>query len=394
MKQLITIALLVPFLSFSQTAETDKGIRFEHLAFSELLAKAKKENKMIFIDAYTTWCGPCKWMVKNVFPNDTAAAYYNKNFINAKIDMEKGEGIGLAKKYQVSCYPTYLFIDGNGQLIHRTSSAMPVKEFVQLGTTAMDPAKQFSAFQKKYNSGGMSPEEMGEFVLMKSRSCLPAKEETAKYFSTQSEADLTSKKNWEIFFTSDININSREFKYLIEHRVEYEKTFDPKMVNSVIESSYYRALQQFVKVKDTDGYKKLKFEILEKAFSFSEQMVLSADIDFFEATEDWTDYAQSAVKFIDKYGKDDYNRLNNMAWGFYEHVTDRAMLLKAEEWSKRSVELNPGYFNYDTYAAVLVKLGKKTEALAAAEMAIELAKKSGDDYKETSLMLEKIKALK
>src|SRR6185503_10815231 len=98
-----------------------------------LLARAKKEKKMIMVDAFTTWCGPCKWMAKNIFPNDTVAEFYNKNFINAKIDMEKGEGPDLAKKYEVGCYPTFLFIDGNGQLIHRQSGGGEVKSFIQLG---------------------------------------------------------------------------------------------------------------------------------------------------------------------------------------------------------------------------------------------------------------------
>ena len=87
-----------------------QGMQFETGSFEEIKAKAKKENKLIFLDAYTTWCGPCKWMAKTVFTNDTVAQYYNANFINAKIDMEKGEGIELAKKYAVRCYPNLLMV--------------------------------------------------------------------------------------------------------------------------------------------------------------------------------------------------------------------------------------------------------------------------------------------
>lgn len=91
------ILLFSAFFAFAQNRE----IHFEHTAWKEILAKAKKENKLIMVDAFTTWCGPCKWMAKNTFTNDTVADFYNSKFVNAKIDMEKGEGLDIAKQYEV-----------------------------------------------------------------------------------------------------------------------------------------------------------------------------------------------------------------------------------------------------------------------------------------------------
>src|SRR5476649_1062437 len=101
MKYIIALCIIaITSMGFAQ----DKCIQFDHSTWAELLAKAKQQNKMIFVDAYTTWCGPCKWMAKNVFTNDTVAEFYDKTFICAKIDMEKGEGPELAKKYEVRAY--------------------------------------------------------------------------------------------------------------------------------------------------------------------------------------------------------------------------------------------------------------------------------------------------
>ena len=396
MKKAFYLFLLIPAVVFGQLPETEKGIHFEQGTFASLVEKAKKENKMIMLDAYTTWCGPCKWMAKNIFPNDTVAAYYNANFINAKIDMEKGEGIDIAKKYQVSCYPTYLFIDGNGQLAHRISSSMPAKQFVEQGMNAMDPAKRFVTYQKKYDSGKSTPDEMAEYILMRGRTCLPAKDEMAKYFSTQKDEDLTQKRNWSLLWENRISINtdSREFRYFIDHQTDFEKLYEPTEVTRVAKDAYTFALYNDVKSKNTDAYNKRKAEILQRNFSFSEEMVLSSDMSLYQANKDWKQYAENSAKYIEKFKKDDYNTLNNIAWDFYENVDDKAMLAKAEGWIKHSVELQPGYFNYDTYAAVLYKLGKKTEAKATAEKAIELAKKTGDDYKATQEMLDKINAMK
>lgn len=87
------------------------GINFLHgTTWAEAVAKAKAENKLIFIDFYTQWCGPCLNMAQTVFSLPTVGYYYNQTFINLKIDAEEGEGITLAKKYGVRSYPTYAFI--------------------------------------------------------------------------------------------------------------------------------------------------------------------------------------------------------------------------------------------------------------------------------------------
>ena len=80
------------------------------------------------MDAYTTWCGPCKRMAAEVFTEPEVGRFYNENFINVKIDMEKGEGIELARQYDVYAYPTLLFINGEGELVHR---GLGYQDFVQ-----------------------------------------------------------------------------------------------------------------------------------------------------------------------------------------------------------------------------------------------------------------------
>ncbi|MEY3443377.1 MAG: hypothetical protein RLZZ519_1658 [Bacteroidota bacterium] len=95
-----------------QFAVAASEIQFEQSAFTEVLAKAKSENKLVFLDAYTSWCGPCKWMAKNAFTDPETAAFFNTNFVNVTVDMEKGEGVDIAKQYGVTAYPTLLFLDG------------------------------------------------------------------------------------------------------------------------------------------------------------------------------------------------------------------------------------------------------------------------------------------
>lgn len=113
------------------------GIKFFHGTLKEAKAKAKKENKLIFIDCYTTWCGPCKSMAKKTFVNKEVGEYFNKNFICLKIDMEKGDGLTIGTSYSIEAYPTYLFIDSKGELKHRDLGYIDSERFIEVGKTAL-----------------------------------------------------------------------------------------------------------------------------------------------------------------------------------------------------------------------------------------------------------------
>ena len=91
----------------------------EGTLFKDAVAKAKQMNKLVFLDCYTSWCGPCKMMSNTVFPQEKVGAYMNPRFVNIKIDMEKGEGVELAKRLQISAYPTFIIFNGDGNEIGR-----------------------------------------------------------------------------------------------------------------------------------------------------------------------------------------------------------------------------------------------------------------------------------
>jgi thiol:disulfide interchange protein len=118
-----------------------RRIAFTKSSWKEAMAKAKKENKLIFLDAYTTWCRPCIQMAKDVFTLDNVADLYNASFINVSMDMEKGDGPALVKKYKIMAYPDFLFIDGDGNLIHRGGGYQEAKEFINLGKAAIKAGK-------------------------------------------------------------------------------------------------------------------------------------------------------------------------------------------------------------------------------------------------------------
>lgn len=108
-----------------------QGIRFETGSLREALAKAQKEQKLVFVDCYTSWCGPCKMMSKQVFPDKQAGDYFNPRFVSIKIDMEKNEGKELAQKWEVKAFPTYLVLSPKGEIIYTFRGYMPVEKLIK-----------------------------------------------------------------------------------------------------------------------------------------------------------------------------------------------------------------------------------------------------------------------
>ena len=101
MKKLFVLIVLIAGIVWGAEAQS-KGITFEQTKeWKKVLKKAKKEKTLIFIDCYTSWCGPCKYMTETIFPQEKAGEFFNPKFVCVKFDMEKGEGPELAKRFVV-----------------------------------------------------------------------------------------------------------------------------------------------------------------------------------------------------------------------------------------------------------------------------------------------------
>lgn len=135
MKNNILALIAICFIAVSPV--TAQGINFEHITLEEALTKAAAENKLVFIDFYTEWCGPCKKMEKFIFPLPEVGGFYNKNFISLKLDAEK-EGSAVARQYGVTNYPTLLYLDTDGKVLLKDTAFNPKDEFITSGRRALE----------------------------------------------------------------------------------------------------------------------------------------------------------------------------------------------------------------------------------------------------------------
>lgn len=123
-------SMAMPRVQQTQASEDNtKGTQFFKGTFAQALAKAKQENKKLMVDCYTLWCGPCRYMATNVFPNDTLGKFMNEHFVCMKLDMEHGEGPERNKTFHVKAYPTFIFFDADGKEMNRFEGMAYREEF-------------------------------------------------------------------------------------------------------------------------------------------------------------------------------------------------------------------------------------------------------------------------
>ena len=375
------ILLLLTFsLSYAFTS-TAQEIAFETGTWAEIKAKAQKENKLIFMDAFTTWCGPCKWMAKNIFTDKTVADYYNANFINAKIDMEKGEGIDIAKEYKVSCYPNLVYIDGDGKLVHRAAGSMEAAAFIELGKTAYTPEKAFSFYQTKYEGGERNPAFLTAYLDIMSQTCLPTTTVATDYFASIKEEDMLQQGNWNLLYHHIADVTSAPFIYLVKNRSAFEAKYTADSVNQKIYSTYLQHGNTLLRSKE-DAAGKLKAfqqEVTNSGISRADELNSNLTLKFAQSQNDWNTWFIAAKTLAEK--SSDANFLNGLSWTAFEKLDDPKKLNEAELWAKKSVELQEGSYNLDTYANLLFKNGKAELALTTEKKALELAKAAGEDLK-------------
>ncbi len=120
-----------PSTNFDKDATV--GIQFFRGSWSEVLAKAQKENKPIFLDVYATWCGSCKRLKEYVLSNKKVGASFNNNFINVSLNAEIGEGVIISNQFNIESYPSLLFINKDGTLNTKYEGYLNATALIKLG---------------------------------------------------------------------------------------------------------------------------------------------------------------------------------------------------------------------------------------------------------------------
>ena len=224
--------LITMLISFQLTAQ----IEFREGSWNDLLEIAKAENTPIFVDAFAVWCGPCKRMDSQVFSQPEVGNFFNDNFINAKIDMEKGEGPAIGRRYGVSAYPTILFIAPNGELLHKAVGYQPGDILINNGKIALRKTNEAEEYAAKYEAGERDPAFVLEYMKQLNKADKPTEKLALEYFQQQKNIDAGLKA--QIAFEALKNMDSQLLQYLLEGKDAIKNNYDQSIIDEkLVEAS-------------------------------------------------------------------------------------------------------------------------------------------------------------
>lgn len=364
---------MVAFFHNSTIAQITK-ISFEASNFETSLLKAKNANKLVFIDVATEWCGPCKRMDAEVFTDSSVAAYFNVEFVNIKIDAEKGEGIDLAKKYQISAYPTLIIVNSDGKLVHRTSGFKTPAELISFGKESSIPEATFAYLDSTFSSGNIDSTNIVKYLELRESASLSSKKLIEEYFSKQPEGAMFTRTSWIIIRDYISGYRDKYFRFLLNNEQAYIDLYTKDSVKDKIQSVFAYA---YMEVEDQA---KLRNEIALLNFLSKDYTLFHFDMTYYQ-NDDWQKWVKLAVEKGDKYFDSEFH-FSQYAAFIYENSNDKLALQKAEKWLGYYFKnwKKERFSDYSTYAKISYKLGKNAQAKTAALKALEIGKSENSDW--------------
>jgi thiol-disulfide isomerase/thioredoxin len=359
MKQFI---LLIVFTFTVTTGTLAQGIQFlNDTVFENVLAKAKAENKLVFMDCYAVWCGPCKYMDANIFPDEALGAFHNANFINVKYDMEQPYGMKIRSAYGIKAYPSFLYLDGDGEVVHRVvGSVEKPEDFLAISKLATDPEKNFRAVNTNILLGDRRATTIRNYLDMNYGA---SNTDTLinEHFSLIPETQKLSKATWELMKEYGTAVSGAAFNYYLNNKAAYLGAFGKEEVDEYL----YRVLSDTYR-KSPATYESLKshdeqvFATHQREMNFRKaHAAFSRD----KANKQlWSDYIMASEVFINQ---------NNPQPGFvtsiartilsnYATFKDKASLNKALLWVSNARKNFPDQKELNTLSEELMKAtGKK-----------------------------------
>jgi thiol-disulfide isomerase/thioredoxin len=438
------ICLIVSMLALNQTFS--QGINFRQDDWQNVLVQAKAQKKLIFVDIYTAWCGPCKEMDKKTFTQVSVGDKFNARFINYKVDAEKGFGITLAKRYNVTSYPTCLFVDPSENLIYKQEGLLTAPDLVKEADMVLNNqanAKPLYSLDKLYDNGRRDTEFLNEYIAVRSLFTIDNTFLVEEYIKSLTPIQHSADKTLRIIVNNGFKIDGKAFDILLKFREKAESLFEGgvEKVNRAFSQSINEVFSDALKTKNQALFDKALAANLRALPNTADRVNDKNKLAFYLAMKDVNKFTEAAEQYLDQYvmfvqiesirkqdlweyekimqnyklgirdsvgagaamyqnlkvnAKNTMARLtsaelNEVVKAFYDQVEDKAKLAKATEWAKRSLELVESPDGYHSYAQLMLKLGDKQTAMDIEQKAYDIAIREKLDTQKFTAALEKMR---
>jgi thioredoxin-related protein len=417
MRTAFIFSLLLPLVCLSQGQRNSEssGIHFcKNLGWQKISEQAKAKHKYIFVDCYTTWCGWCKEMDKEVFSTNSVASVTDRFFLSLRLQCDTAKNDDedvkacyadahqMLTKFHLKVYPTYLLFSPNGELVHQGTGFLDSAAFILLLKEAIDPNRQYFTLLKNYLEGKKDYVNMPYLAKTASNfgdsaiSSAIGRDYIQNYLNRLSGEKIGEKDNLQMLrdFVKELHSDDRSFKWIKEHTeladsVVKQIGFSAGLLSSVVYQEEVRPAVNRAKENDVmpDWSEMTKNLTAKTGFEAAKKALWKGKMDWYRFKMNWEEYYAVVIEAIESAGyKENPGKvsniiaLNQVSFEIFQHSTDKSKLEKALSWMDIVVGNITDSFVYagsiyDTKAELLYKLERKEEALALEAKAVEVAPK-------------------
>lgn len=271
--------ILAALLALPGLAQTN----FRSITYDEAIAAAKAENKLVFMDFYTDWCGPCKRMAREVFPQKKVGDYMNEKFVCIKLNAEK-EGKELADLYKIEAYPTFIAIDADKNIVLTKVGGGDADDFIADIDRMLDPDRTPERMKARYEGGERTPKLIASYAAYLKTEAFNQRDKFADligqankivhdYFNGLTDAEKLSPENLFVYTEYAMAINDEITQYMIAHRNEFDEASQKTLI-PIIDRLYATEIGNYLGAKipyDATAYNALKQQINELGLNKDKQ---------------------------------------------------------------------------------------------------------------------------
>jgi thiol-disulfide isomerase/thioredoxin len=386
---LLTLFILGYYTNYAQ------NLTVVNQDYHRALEVASVENKLIFVDFYTTWCVPCKQLDKLIFQHDSVQQELGKDFILLKYDAEKDSAFHLSKKHHVMSYPTGLILDKNGYVIERKygfsgedfqSLNKSVFEFTNKALASAGSGKKLKGYSNRIDASKY-PRFYTDYI---NRTNTKLDTAALKQF-WRKQKNLYAEEYFSvlIYFYGE-QLPESMLNELLKNKSKYESLFGNMDVEVLF---YFLSAGKFEKAIAENNE-----AMFNKAIDFTKNALgesyLSTMIPYYKKEllihqNKWNEVFEinEQLKNNDKFNNE---AVNSFCWTVYRKCEDQQVITKCLKWMKELTDQKPEFAYLDTYSFLLYKSGNKEEAKKVVPLAIAAAKQEKESSKKLEELLQKL----
>ncbi len=378
------VLLYLYTFSFAQGA----GIQFQAQTWEEAVQMARQENKLIFLDAYTSWCAPCKVMDEYVFTHELGGDLHNANFINLKMDMEKNMGPLFASRYGITSYPTFLYLSWDGTLVYKSEGYQNIEKLVSESRRALEPYRLERALNDRFKGGDRIPDFLYNLTYYKMDKNDPSYKDLIPMY-------LAAEKDWlqplaiHYIFDHVTDFDSDMFIHMSENKLSYSEIVGAEAFNKKYNNFIKTALHNNgdpVSLQRREHIYKIAYP------SIADRMITEYKLDYYSDLGDDASYAETAFYYFTEYASDDTEAIADAIPLFEQHLTSAESKQYVRNWYEQQARQDRSATSLLKMARYSLTDGDFDKAKSLAKEAKKMAKKAKEDQTTIKEFLKELKA--